>query len=99
MSEFGGGALQGYHADDQTRFSEEYLEKLYIHQVAMLKKIPFLRGTTPWLLKDFRSPRRPLSDIQDYYNRKGLFSETGQRKKAFYIMQDFYQQKAKEVNP
>ncbi len=99
MSEFGGGALQGYHADDQTRFSEEYLEKLYIHQVAMLKKIPFLRGTTPWLLKDFRSPRRPLPDIQDYYNRKGLFSETGQRKKAFYIMQDFYQQKAKEANP
>ncbi|MBN2512810.1 MAG: beta galactosidase jelly roll domain-containing protein [Sedimentisphaerales bacterium] len=99
MSEFGGGALQGYHADDKTRFSEEYLERLYIHQVAMLKKIPFLRGTTPWLLKDFRSPRRPLPDIQDYYNRKGLFSETGQRKKAFYIMQDFYQQKAKEANP
>jgi len=96
MSEFGGGALAGYHADNKTRFSEEYQEDLYIHQVEMLKKIPFLRGTSPWILKDFRSPRRLLPDIQDYYNRKGLFSETGQKKKAFYVMQKFYREKAQQ---
>jgi beta-glucuronidase len=96
MSEFGGSALYGYHADAMTRFSEEYQESLYIHQLAMLKKIPFLRGTSPWILKDFRCPRRLLPGIQDYYNRKGLFSETGQRKKAFYVMQKFYMEKIEQ---
>lgn len=96
MSEFGGGALAGFHADALPRFSEEYQESLYIHQLDMLKKISFLRGTTPWILKDFRSPRRLLPDVQDYFNRKGLVSETGQRKKAFYVLQKFYQEKMEQ---
>ena len=60
----------------------------------MLNKIPFLRGTTPWILMDFRSPRRVLPEVQDFYNRKGLVSDRGQKKKAFYVMQDFYKEKA-----
>jgi beta-glucuronidase len=95
MSEFGGDAVFGLHGDGLTRFSEEYQENLYEHQVAMLKRIPFLRGTTPWILMDFRSPRRPLANIQDFYNRKGLISDRGQKKKAFFIMQRFY----KEMSP
>ncbi|MBN2104630.1 beta galactosidase jelly roll domain-containing protein [bacterium] len=90
ISEFGGGALQGYHGDALTRWTEEYQENLYQHQVNMLKKIPFLRGTTPWILMDFQSPRRPLTGIQDGWNRKGLISETGQKKKAFWIMRQWY---------
>jgi beta-glucuronidase len=43
---------------------------------------------------DFHSPRRPLPGIQDYFNRKGLISDRGQRKQAFYILQRFYRQKA-----
>jgi beta-glucuronidase len=96
MSEFGGSAVAGFHADALTRFSEEYQESLYIHQIDMFKKIPFLRGTTPWILKDFRSPRRLLPDIQDYFNRKGLVSDAGQRKKAFYVLQKFYQEKTQQ---
>jgi beta-glucuronidase len=95
VSEFGGDAVFGLHGDGLTRFSEEYQENLYEHQVAMLKRIPFLRGTTPWILMDFRSPRRPLANIQDFYNRKGLISDRGQKKKAFFIMQRFY----KEMSP
>jgi beta-glucuronidase len=93
MSEFGGGALSGFHADDDTRFSEEYQERLYRHQIQMLDRISFLRGTSPWVLMDFRSPRRLLPGIQDYYNRKGLISKQGERKKAFYVLQKWYQQK------
>jgi beta-glucuronidase len=52
-----------------------------------------LAGTTPWVLKDFRSPRRVLNGIQDYYNRKGLYSDKGEKKKAFYILQQWYQGK------
>jgi beta-glucuronidase len=92
MSEFGGDAAFGLHADALTRFSEEYQENLYEHQIAMLKRIPFLRGTTPWILMDFRSPRRPLANIQDFYNRKGLISDRGQKKKAFFVMQRFYKE-------
>jgi len=35
---------------------------------------------------DFRCPRRFLSGIQDYYNRKGLLSDRGQKKQAFYVL-------------
>ncbi len=91
ISEFGGGALYGFHADKDTRWSEEYQEYLYEKQIKMLKKIPFLAGTSPWILADFMSPRRPLPRIQDYWNRKGLISNKGEKKKAFYVMQRFYE--------
>jgi beta-glucuronidase len=58
----------------------------------MLRKIPFLRGASPWILMDFRSPRRPLPGIQDYWNRKGLISNRGEKKKAFYVMQRWYRE-------
>ncbi len=90
MSEFGGGALYGYHGDELTRWTEEYQENLYRHQVGMLSRILFLRGTTPWILMDFRSPRRPLPGIQDWFNRKGLISNRGQKKKAFCVMREWY---------
>jgi beta-glucuronidase len=82
ISEFGAGALQGLHGDKET--------------VKMLEKIPQLRGMTPWILADFRSPRRVLPDIQDGWNRKGLISETGNKKKAFYILQEFYRMKKEQ---
>ena len=90
MSEFGGDALFGLHGSPNTRWTEEYQENLYEHQIGMLKRITFLRGTTPWILKDFRSPRRTLPRIQDYFNRKGLVSERGEKKKAFFVLQRFY---------
>ena len=36
--------------------------------------------------------RRQRKGIQDDYNRKGLISERGERKKAFYVMQEWYRQ-------
>jgi beta-glucuronidase len=92
MSEFGGDALYGKHGDPLTRWTEEYQEDLYQRTVKMLKRISFLRGTSPWILMDFRSPRRPLPGIQDFHNRKGLISDRGERKKAFYVMQRYYQE-------
>jgi beta-glucuronidase len=96
MSEFGADALYGLHGDPLTRWTEEYQENVFRHQVGMLRRIPFLRGTSPWVLMDFRSPRRTLPDIQDFFNRKGLVSVRGGKKKAFYVMQEFYQAKQKE---
>jgi beta-glucuronidase len=94
MSEFGAGAVYGKHGDAQTRFTEEYQANLFDHQLNMLREIPSLAGMSPWVLMDFRSPRRPLAGVQDFYNRKGLISDQGQRKQAFYVLQKFYQEKA-----
>jgi beta-glucuronidase len=92
MSEFGGDALFGYHGDAHTRWTEEYQENLYHSQIAMLRRIPFLRGMTPWILKDFRSPRRTLPRFEDYFNRKGLISDHGEKKKAFFVLQKLYRE-------
>lgn len=96
VSEFGAGALKGYHGTKDVRFTEEFQENVYREQVKMLEKIDGLSGLSPWILMDFRSPRRPLPDIQDGFNRKGLISNTGERKKAFYVMQEYYRKKAEQ---
>ena len=93
ISEFGGGAKYGLHGAKNQRWTEEFQENLYRENCAMLDKIDGLAGTTPWILKDFRSPRRVLNGIQDYYNRKGLFSDDGHKKKAFYVLKEWYQGK------
>ena len=90
ISEFGAGALQGYHADNLTRWSEEFQDLLYQETLPTLARIPQLSGITPWILVDFRSPRRMLIPIQDGWNRKGLISETGNKKKAFFTLKKFY---------
>ena len=93
ISEFGGGAKYGYHGAKNQRWTEEFQENLYRENTAMLDKIDGLAGTTPWILKDFRSPRRVLPGIQDYYNRKGLFSDKGEKKLAFYVLKQWYEEK------
>jgi len=90
VSEFGAGALQGLYGDKMERWTEEYQSYVYEEQIKLMKKMPNLGGMSPWILMDFRSPRRPLPGIQDFYNRKGLISDKGIKKKAFYILQEFY---------
>lgn len=91
ISEFGGGALQGLHGTIMERWTEEYQEYLYQQNLAMIEKIPNIRGTSPWILADFRSPKRLLPGIQDGWNRKGVISDNGIRKKAFYTLKKFYE--------
>ena len=93
ISEFGGGARYGFHGNKNQRWTEEFQENLYIENTAMLDKIDGLAGTTPWILKDFRSPRRVLPGVQDYYNRKGLVSDKGEKKKAFFVLKKWYETK------
>lgn len=93
ISEFGGGALQGYHGTEEERWTEEYQDALYRYNLEMLDNFEFVAGMTPWILKDFLSPRRNLKRIQNDFNRKGLISEKGIKKKAFYRLQDYYKAK------
>ncbi|GGB00242.1 glycoside hydrolase family 2 protein [Puia dinghuensis] len=96
ITELGGDALAGFHADPDTRWSEEYQEALYANQVKMLSGITALRGITPWILVDFRSPRRQHPVYQNFWNRKGLISEQGVKKRAFYTLKNFYDTIAKK---
>jgi beta-glucuronidase len=59
----------------------------------MAHKVPTLRGLSPWILKDFRSPRRQHPDFQQGWNRKGLISETGARKQAFGVLAGYYEER------
>ena len=93
ISEFGAGALAGYHGDKDTMWSEEHQEAIYINQIKMLEKIDGFRGMTPWILVDFRSPRRQNPVYQDFWNRKGLISNNGVKKKAFYVLKAYYESK------
>lgn len=93
ISEFGAGAKHGFHADPLTRWSEEYQEYVYQENLAMIQKVPGIQGLSPWILFDFRSPRRNLPGIQDGWNRKGLISSEGEKKKAYFVLQDFYLKK------
>ena len=93
ISEVGGGALQGYHGEPDERWTEEYQDAVYKSNLEMMDNIDFLAGMTPWLLNDFLSPRRNLTRIQDDYNRKGLISQDGIKKKAFFRLQDYYKNK------
>lgn len=93
ISEFGAGAKYGYHGDSGLRWTEEFQEDLYIKTMKMIDTIEGLCGISPWILVDFRSPRRPLPGIQDDFNRKGLLSEKGEKKKAYFVLQEYYEKK------
>jgi beta-glucuronidase len=90
VSEFGAEAPAGHHGDPDAIWTEEFQARFYEDHIKMITKIPALAGMSPWVLMDFRSPRRLLPGVQDYKNRKGLVSDRGEHKKAFYILQKFY---------
>jgi beta-glucuronidase len=96
FSELGGDAKAGHYGPPEQRWTEEFQADLYEHQLAMLKRIRTWRGLSPWILTDFQSPRRPLPKIQDGWNRKGLVSDHGDKKQAFFVLQAFYEAVARD---
>jgi beta-glucuronidase len=93
ISEFGAGAKQGMRGGELDIWTEDYQARVYRQQIKMLANSPALRGMSPWVLKDFRAPYRLNTAAQDYWNRKGLVSETGVEKQAFKVMSDYYRSK------
>jgi beta-glucuronidase len=90
ISEFGADARLGRHGSKKEFFTLEKQTEVYEEQVKAIGAIPAIRGASPWVLFDFRSPKR-TAPVQGYYNRKGLLDETRRLKKpAFSVMKDFY---------
>lgn len=92
ISEFGGSALANKHGEKTERWTEEFQEDLYTRTLAMYRRTEGISGTAPWILIDFRSPKRLLDGLQNGYNRKGLISESGEKKKAFFVMKKWYEE-------
>ena len=90
FTEFGAGALAGHHGTKDDIWTEEFQVDVIEGNLEMMSKLEWVAGTSPWILKDFRSPKRVLPGIQDGFNRKGLVSERGVRKAAFETMRRFY---------
>jgi beta-glucuronidase len=97
ISETGAEAQSGFHADSLTRFSEEYQEWFYREQIAMFKRMPDnYVGISPWVLNDFRSPKRNNPLYQEGWNRKGLYDDKGNKKKSFYLLKAYYAEMEKK---
>ena len=95
FSELGADAKAGFHDPATMRKeSEEYQAEYFRQTLKMADKVPTLAGMSPWVLKDFRSPRRQHPVFQQGWNRKGLISETGEHKQAFAVLADYYAKKA-----
>ncbi|MFW6225192.1 MAG: beta-glucuronidase, partial [Bacteroidota bacterium] len=84
--------------DSLTRWSEEYQAYYYRKTIEMFDRIPQLRGVSPWILVDFYSPQRVFPYIQDNFLRKGLVSDRGEKKQAFYLLQEYYRKKKQEAD-
>jgi len=90
FSEFGAGAQYGNRGDKTEIWTEDFQAWYYGEKLKLLETIPEFRGCSPWILADFRSPRRWLPNVQDDWNKKGVISERGMKKKAFYVLQKYY---------
>jgi len=96
LSELGGEALYGSNSgpkDEASSWSEDYQAQIYKDQIEMFSTTPNLAGVCPWLLVDYRSPGRMHPVYQNGWNRKGLISNKGEKKKAWYILNDYYKTK------
>lgn len=96
ISEFGAGAKYGLRGDKSVRWTEEFQADVYEKTLAMLETIDGWSGVSPWILIDFRSPRRIHGFYQNDFNRKGLLSEKGEKKLAFDVLKEFYDKKESE---
>jgi beta-glucuronidase len=99
ICEFGGGARAGQRGTIDDLWTEDKQRALYEQQVETFKRCPYIAGTTPWILYDFRCPRR-LNRYQEHFNRKGLIdADRLTRKPAYDVMRRFYADIARGEEP
>jgi len=91
FSDTGAEAKGGFFADSLTRFSEEFQDMVFYRTGSHDERMPDnYVGLSPWLLCDFKSPRRNNPVYQEGWNTKGLIDNHGKKKKAFFILKAYY---------
>ena len=90
VCEFGGDARSGQRGTVDELFTEDKQARLYERQIEVIRNCPYIKGISPWILYDFRCPRR-LNRYQEGFNRKGLIDADRRTKKlAFAVLAEFY---------
>lgn len=97
MSEFGAGALAGYHAHfDELRWSEEYQRDLLEHCLELFNNTEYMRGTYIWQFCNIRtSPTLELNRAR-CFNNKGILDEYRNPKAAYFKVRELYHKYAKK---
>lgn len=96
ISEFGAECVQGNDLGDTTdlnSWSETYMENVYKKDIISFDNSEDIVGLSPWILFDFRVPRRSHALFQKGWNRKGLISPEYRKKRAWFVMKDYYDKK------
>jgi beta-glucuronidase len=90
ICETGADARARHHGTKDELMTEDNQLYVYQRQIEVLSQIPYVKGISPWILFDFRCPRR-LHSLQNYYNLKGLLSaDKGHKKLAFCALREFF---------
>ncbi|TDN95089.1 beta-glucuronidase [Salegentibacter sp. 24] len=99
FSETGAGAKGGFHGKKEQRWTEEFQAWYFEETIDMMEGMPDnYTGMSPWILVDFRSPRRNHPVYQEGWNRKGLIDNNGNKKEAFYVLQEYYKKMKKKYD-
>lgn len=96
ISEFGAECVQGNDFGDTTdlnSWSETYMKNVYNDNLISFDNSESIIGVCPWILFDFRVPRRSHALFQKGWNRKGLISPEYRKKNAWYVMRNYYDKK------
>ena len=91
MSEFGAGALAGFHSHfDTVRWSEEYQKDLLEYTLELFHKTDYIKGTYIWQFCNIRtSPSTDLNRVR-YFNNKGILDEYRNPKSAYFKVKELY---------
>lgn len=101
LSEFGAGALRGRHqfewpaaeTIDNHSYTEEFQARFLESHLVAAGERPFVRGTMPWLLADFRMQWTPTTGKPHPvpgYNLKGVLDAWRQPKLAYNALREAY---------
>ncbi len=87
ITEWGAGAQAGLRGREP--FTEDYQADVYRKLTEIIEPKDFIRGTSPWILADFRSMLR-TNAVQKGQNLKGLVDITKEKKKlAFEVYKNW----------
>ena len=97
MSEFGAGALAGFHAPfDNVRWSEEYQADLLEYCLKLFHKTDYMRGFYIWQFCNIRTSIAMDLNRVRYFNNKGILDEYRNPKTAYFKVRDLYRKFAEE---
>ncbi len=91
ISEYGAGALAGFHSHfDTVRWSEEYQRDLLEYTLELFHKTDYIKGTYIWQFCNIRtSPSTDLNRVR-YFNNKGILDEYRNPKSAYFKVKELY---------